>query len=64
MTLRLCLMSIQSLLASPDASSPQDSVVAEVYTYDRQGFNNEAKLWTDTYANLSLNAYVDSLFEN
>lgn len=57
-------MSIQSLLAAPDASSPQDYQVAKVYTSDKQEFTKEAKLWTDTYANISLNAYIDSTFDD
>jgi ubiquitin-conjugating enzyme (huntingtin interacting protein 2) len=63
MTLRLSLMSIQSLLDAPDASSPQDFQVAKVYTSDKQAFVKEAKLWTHTYANVSLNDFVDSTLE-
>ncbi|OBZ83578.1 Ubiquitin-conjugating enzyme E2 27 [Choanephora cucurbitarum] len=64
MTLRTSLMSIQALLDAPDASSPQDYQVAKVYTADFPEFLNEAKLWTRTYANQSLNAYIDATFEN
>ena len=64
MTLRTSLMSIQALLGAPDASSPQDYQVAKVYTADFPEFLNEAKLWTRTYANQSLNAYIDATFEN
>lgn len=64
MTLRITLMSIQALLDAPDASSPQDFQVAKVYTSDKSAFNEEAKLWTRTYADISLNAYVDSLSKN
>lgn len=64
MTLRLCLISIQSLLDAPDASSPQDFQVAKVYTSNRQQFNKEAKTWTRVHADISLNAYIDSQFDN
>lgn len=57
MTLRLCLISIQSLLDAPDASSPQDFQVAKVYTSNIQQFNNEAKTWTRVHANVSLKEY-------
>ena len=50
MTLRLSLMSIQSLLESADPTSPQDAQVAAVYTSDRQRFNQEATLWTQNFA--------------
>ncbi|KAG2210187.1 hypothetical protein INT46_009996 [Mucor plumbeus] len=63
MTLRITLMSIQALLDAPDASSPQDFQVAKVYTSDKSAFNEEARLWTRTYADISLNTYVDSLFK-
>jgi ubiquitin-conjugating enzyme (huntingtin interacting protein 2) len=58
MTLRITLMSIQALLDAPDASSPQDYQVAKVYTADKQAFDEEARLWTRTYANVSLEDYV------
>lgn len=58
MTLRITLMSIQVLLGAPDASSPQDYQVAKVYTSDKQAFDEEARLWTQTYANKTLEDYV------
>ncbi|KAI7904004.1 uncharacterized protein BX663DRAFT_432912 [Cokeromyces recurvatus] len=64
MTLRTMLMSIQALLDSPDASSPQDYQVAKVYTNDNAGFIEEAKLWTRTYANTSLDTYIASTLKD
>ncbi|KAG2193856.1 ubiquitin conjugating enzyme 1 [Mucor mucedo] len=63
MTLRLCLISIQSLLDAPDASSPQDFQVAKVYTSNKQQFIREAKTWTRVHANVSLDAYISSHYE-
>ncbi|KAI9483155.1 MAG: hypothetical protein EXX96DRAFT_131957 [Benjaminiella poitrasii] len=63
MTLRITLMSIQALLESPDASSPQDYQVAKVYTNDKPGFTEEAKIWTKTYSDVSLDAYITSHFK-
>jgi ubiquitin-conjugating enzyme (huntingtin interacting protein 2) len=50
-------MSIQALLDAPDASSPQDYQVAKVYTSDKRAFDEEARLWTQTYANVALEDY-------
>ncbi|CAO0792821.1 unnamed protein product [Mucor circinelloides] len=64
MTLRITLMSIQALLDAPDASSPQDFQVAKVYTSDKPAFIEEAKLWTRTYADIPLDTYVHSLYDD
>lgn len=60
MTLRIILLSIQSLLTSPDPSSPQDYQVAKVYTDDYDDFQKEAKLWTSTYANVLLEEHIQN----
>lgn len=64
MTLRICLISIQSLLDAPDASSPQDFQVAKVYTSNKQQFIKEAKTWTRVHADTSLHAYIGANFDN
>jgi ubiquitin-conjugating enzyme (huntingtin interacting protein 2) len=62
MTLRITLISIQSLLDSPVPQDPQDAQVAKHYMSDHDEFIEEARLWTRTYANVSLNDYVASSF--
>ncbi|KAI8642351.1 ubiquitin conjugating enzyme 1 [Parasitella parasitica] len=64
MTLRLILMSIQALLESPDPSSPQDFEVAEVFTSNKSAFLGKAEKWVSDYANISLNDYINSLFDD
>ncbi|XP_002168321.2 ubiquitin-conjugating enzyme E2-22 kDa [Hydra vulgaris] len=51
MTLRTVLLSIQSLLASPEPDDPQDAVVAQQYKEQHEVFLKTAKHWTITYAN-------------
>ncbi|KAK3737013.1 hypothetical protein QZH41_018396, partial [Actinostola sp. cb2023] len=50
MTLRTVLLSIQSLLASPEPDDPQDAVVAKQFKEDRHAYIETAKHWTHTYA--------------
>ncbi|GAA6053948.1 hypothetical protein JCM3770_004636 [Rhodotorula araucariae] len=49
-TLRTCLVSLQSLLSSPEPTDPQDAEVAKHYLTDRRGFEETAKFWTESYA--------------
>ncbi len=59
LTIRSALISLQSLLASPEPkgilevysyTDPQDAEVAKHYLSDRESFNKTAKYWADTYA--------------
>ncbi|BGP41831.1 Ubiquitin-conjugating enzyme E2 1 [Rhodotorula kratochvilovae] len=49
-TLRTCLVSLQSLLSSPEPTDPQDAEVAKHYLTDRRGFEETARFWTESYA--------------
>ncbi|GAA6017123.1 hypothetical protein JCM10207_002542 [Rhodosporidiobolus poonsookiae] len=49
-TLRTCLVSLQSLLSTPEPNDPQDAEVAKHYLTDRKGFEETAKFWTEVYA--------------
>lgn len=50
LTLRSTLVSLRSLLCSPEPSDPQDATVASHYKADRKGFEDTAKFWTECYA--------------
>ena len=50
MTLKSALLSLQSLLCSPEPRDPQDAVVAQHYLSDRKGFDETARYWTQMYA--------------
>lgn len=50
LTLKTALLSLQSLLASPEPSDPQDAIVARQYLDDYELFKKTAKQWTETYA--------------
>ncbi|GAA5996337.1 hypothetical protein JCM5350_005702 [Sporobolomyces pararoseus] len=49
-TLRTCLVSLQSLLSTPEPTDPQDAIVAKHYLTDKRGFEETAKYWTEVYA--------------
>jgi ubiquitin-conjugating enzyme (huntingtin interacting protein 2) len=49
-TLKSSLLSLQSLLQSPEPNDPQDAEVAGHYLKDKNGFNQTARYWTNTYA--------------
>ncbi|KAJ8292757.1 Ubiquitin-conjugating enzyme E2 1 [Rhodotorula toruloides] len=49
-TLRTCLVSLQSLLSTPEPNDPQDAEVAKHYLTDRRGFESTARYWTEVYA--------------
>ncbi|KAK9900589.1 putative UBC1-E2 ubiquitin-conjugating enzyme [Cystobasidium minutum MCA 4210] len=50
LTLRSTLVSLQSLLCSPEPKDPQDAEVAKHYLSDRKGFESTARYWTEIYA--------------
>lgn len=50
LTLKSSLISLQSLLQSPEPNDPQDAEVAKHYLSDRNGFNDTAAYWTKIYA--------------
>ncbi|KAK4049815.1 Ubiquitin-conjugating enzyme E2 1 [Microbotryomycetes sp. JL201] len=45
-----CLVSLQSLLSTPEPNDPQDAEVAKHYLADRDGFDKTAAYWTQVYA--------------
>lgn len=51
LTLKSSLISLQSLLQSPEPSDPQDAEVAKHYISNRKGFEETAAYWTKIYAN-------------
>ncbi|VDP75389.1 unnamed protein product [Echinostoma caproni] len=51
MSLRTVLLSIQSLLASPEPDDPQDAVVANQLKSSPQAFTRTAQHWAAIYAN-------------
>ncbi|EGV65585.1 Ubiquitin-conjugating enzyme E2 1 [Yamadazyma tenuis] len=50
LTLKSSLISLQSLLQSPEPDDPQDAEVAKHYLSDKKGFNDTAAYWTKIYA--------------
>ena len=50
LTLKTALLSLQSLLASPEASDPQDAVVARQYISDGAAWAATAQRWTTAHA--------------
>ncbi len=50
LTLKTALLSVQSLLASPEPDDPQDAVVARQYSTQRGVFEQTARYWTASYA--------------
>ncbi|CAK5270408.1 unnamed protein product [Mycena citricolor] len=50
LTLKSTLISLQSLLCSPEPSDPQDAEVAKHYTTSKHSFDETARYWTKTYA--------------
>ncbi|ORY73827.1 ubiquitin-conjugating enzyme/RWD-like protein [Leucosporidium creatinivorum] len=49
-TLRTCLVSLQSLLSTPEPNDPQDAEVAKVYLTSRERFDETARYWAQVYA--------------
>ncbi|EMG50146.1 UBC1 Ubiquitin-conjugating enzyme E2 1 [Candida maltosa Xu316] len=50
LTLKSSLISLQSLLQSPEPSDPQDAEVAKHYLSNKPGFEETAAYWTKIYA--------------
>ncbi|RKP14432.1 ubiquitin-conjugating enzyme/RWD-like protein [Piptocephalis cylindrospora] len=53
LTIRSAVLSIQSLLCSPEPHDPQDAQVASHYLEDREGYEATAEEWTRKYASKS-----------
>ena len=50
LTLKSTLISLQSLLCSPEPNDPQDAEVAKHYMTSRSSFDETARYWAITYA--------------
>ena len=50
LTLKSTLISLQSLLCSPEPNDPQDAEVAKHYMTSRESFEETARYWTHIYA--------------
>jgi ubiquitin-conjugating enzyme (huntingtin interacting protein 2) len=50
LTLKSTLISLQSLLCSPEPNDPQDAEVAKHYMTSRSSFEDTARYWTQVYA--------------
>ncbi|KAF9258533.1 hypothetical protein L218DRAFT_934671 [Marasmius fiardii PR-910] len=50
LTLKSTLISLQSLLCSPEPNDPQDAEVAKHYTTSKSSFDETARYWTHIYA--------------
>jgi ubiquitin-conjugating enzyme (huntingtin interacting protein 2) len=50
LTLKSTMISLQSLLCSPEPSDPQDAEVAKHYMTSREGFDETARYWAEIYA--------------
>ncbi|KDQ51574.1 hypothetical protein JAAARDRAFT_41035 [Jaapia argillacea MUCL 33604] len=50
LTLKSTLISLQSLLCSPEPNDPQDAEVAKHYMTSRSSFEETARYWTHIYA--------------
>jgi len=50
LTLKSTLISLQSLLCSPEPNDPQDAEVAKHYMTSRASFDDTARYWAETYA--------------
>lgn len=50
LTLKSTLISLQSLLCSPEPRDPQDAEVAKHYMTSKASFEDTARYWTEIYA--------------
>ena len=50
LTLKSTLISLQSLLCSPEPNDPQDAEVAKHYMTSPESFKDTARYWTQVYA--------------
>ena len=58
LTLKSTLISLQSLLCSPEPSDPQDAEVAKHYMTSRSSFDETARYWAQTYAGAPAKEHV------
>lgn len=58
LTLKSTLISLQSLLCSPEPNDPQDAEVAKHYVTSKTGFEETARYWTKVYAGAKDNVGV------
>ncbi|CAO1634010.1 unnamed protein product [Jaminaea pallidilutea] len=56
LTLKSTLLSLRSLLCSPEPNDPQDAEVAKHFLADKAGWEKTARYWTEIYANGSESA--------
>ncbi|KAF9414160.1 Ubiquitin-conjugating enzyme E2 1 [Podila epigama] len=50
LTISSTLLSVQSLLSTPEPNDPQDAQVASQYLNDHKAFEETARFWTECYA--------------
>jgi len=50
LTLKSSMISLQSLLCSPEPNDPQDAEVAKHYMTSKSSFEETARYWTEIYA--------------
>ncbi|KAF9384820.1 hypothetical protein CPC16_008266 [Podila verticillata] len=50
LTISSTLLSVQSLLCTPEPNDPQDAQVASQYLNDHKAFEETARFWTECYA--------------
>lgn len=50
LTLKSTMISLQSLLCSPEPNDPQDAEVAKHYMTSKTSFEDTARYWTEIYA--------------
>lgn len=62
MTIRTVLLSLQTLLAFPEAGDPQDAVVARQHISDIELFKQTARYWTYIFALPSATVETKSRF--
>ena len=61
LTLKSTLISLQSLLCSPEPSDPQDAEVAKHYMTSRSSFEETARYWAQTYAGAPAKEHVGGM---
>ena len=50
LTIKTAMLSLQALLCSPEASDPQDAIVARMYLDNKPEFDRTAQQWVQMYA--------------
>ncbi|KAM3589276.1 hypothetical protein VKS41_000145 [Umbelopsis sp. WA50703] len=63
LTLKSALISLQSLLSTPEPDDPQDAQVASHYKRDKADFEATARHWTQVYANPDARALPEFVTE-